>query len=101
VNALHRQFDQPASDLFDEFADSCTITRAGAGPIPARCIDGKSLAQLGEYGHVVGHVDSLSFLKAEWAPKRGDVVVLENGCEKTVESIESDDGLIVECIVNA
>lgn len=101
MNAVHRQFDAPTDDLFVEFADPCTVTRDGAGPIPMRCIVDDGVAQMGEYGQIIGRVTHVSFVKAEWCPKRGDVVTLADGRSKSVEIIDSDDGLVVECTVNA
>lgn len=100
MSALCRQFDAPTRDLFEEFADPCTVTRNGAGPIPSRCIVEDGTAQVGEYGQVSGRVTKLSFIKREWNPARGDVVTLEDGSARKVEAIDSDDGIVVEVVLH-
>jgi hypothetical protein len=99
MNARARDFDQPTSDLFDEFADACTVTRGAADPVPSRCIVDDGTAQVGEYGQVIGRVTRVSFIKGEWNPARGDVVTID-GLSRPVERIDADDGLVVEAVLH-
>lgn len=99
MNALNREFNAMTSDLFEEFADDCTVTRGAAGPVDARCIVDDGTAQVGEYGQVVGRATRVSFIKAEWDPARGDIVTLD-GVGRKVDMIDSDDGLVVVAVLH-
>jgi hypothetical protein len=97
---MNAQFASMHDGLFDQFADACTVVRGAAGPVTTRCIVDQGVAKLGDVGQVIGRVTRLSFIKAEWDPARGDVVTFD-GLTQTIEAIENDDGIVVECIVNA
>lgn len=99
MNALNRDFDAMTSDLFDQFADPCTVVRGAADPVTARCVVEDGIESIGQYGQVVGNVTHVSFIKTEWDPQRGDVVTLD-GNARNIESIDSDDGLVVKAVLH-
>lgn len=96
---MNAQFNAMDIALFDQLAAACTITRGAADPVTARAIVDDGTAQVGQYGQVVGRVTRISFIKAEWDPQRGDVVTID-GLIRSIESIESDDGLVVEAVLH-
>lgn len=96
---MNAQFNAMDAALFDQFADPCTITRGAAEPVTGRCIVEDGTAVIGEYGQVIGRVSRVSFIKAEWDPARGDIVNIDNLARK-VESIDSDDGLVVTAVLH-
>lgn len=99
MDALHRDFDQPISDLFDRFADACVITRGAAAPVTTRVILEDGVEQIGEYGRVIGRATRASFIKSEWDPQRGDVISVDSTL-RPVESIDNDDGLVVQVVLH-
>lgn len=100
MESLNRDFDDPTSDLFDQFADPCTVVRGTAPSVATRCVTEDGVQKLGEYGQVIATVRRVSFIKTEWLPVRGDMVTID-GDARMVECIESDDGLVVSAVLCA
>lgn len=99
MNALNRDFDAMTSDLFDQFADPCTVVRGSADAVTARCVVEDGVAKIGQYGQVIATITRASFIKAEWDPKPRDVVTIDSVARK-VEAIDSDDGLVVQVVLH-
>lgn len=97
---MNAQFNAMHAALFDQFTAPVTVQRGAALPVASRCIVDDGTAQTGEYGQVIGRVTRLSFLKAEWDSKRGDVVTFGDGTAKSVADIDSDDGIVVEVVMH-
>lgn len=99
MNALHRDFDAQTSELFEQFADACVVTRGADPAVTTRCVAEDGVEVVGEYGRVVGRATRVSFIKTEWDPKRGDLVSLDDTV-RAVESLDSDDGLVVQVVLH-
>lgn len=98
---MNAQFADMHAALFDRLAVPVTVQRGTAAlPVAARCIRDDVVASVGEYGQVIGRVTKVSFIKAEWDPKRGDVVTFADNTAQTVEAIDSDDGFVVEAVLH-
>lgn len=93
------QFAPMDDALFAQFADACTIKRGTDDAAPGRCIVEDGIEQVGEYGRVVGRATRVSFIKGEWDPQRGDQITIDD-VMRPVESIDSDDGLVVQVILH-
>lgn len=99
MDALNREYDAMTSELFDEFADPCSVVRGAADPVTARCYIEEGVEQVGEYGRVVGTVTHASFIKTEWDPLPRDIVTIDGNARK-VQAIDSDDGLVVKAVLH-
>lgn len=93
------QFDSMHDELFSQFAESCNVQRGTDTPVTTRCIVDDGVARIGQYGNVIGRVSKVSFLRSEWQPQRGDVVIIDTLARK-VESIDTDDGFVVEAVLH-
>lgn len=97
--SVNAQFASMHTALFNRLADPCTVKRGAAAPVDSRCIVAEGVQRIGQHGQVIGLVTKVSFLKAEWSPQRADVVTLD-GVGRKVEAIDTDDGIVVEAVLN-
>lgn len=99
MSAVDAQFAAMDAGLFDVFATACTLKRGDADAVPGRCIVEDGVEQMGDYGQVIGRATRVSFIKSEWDPARGDMVTIGDTA-RPVESIDTDDGLVVQVVLH-
>lgn len=99
MDALARDYDAMTSELFGEFADSCTVQRGADPAVASRCVIEKGVERVGQYGQVIGSVTHASFIKTEWDPQPRDVVTIDGNARK-IEAIDVDDGLVVKVVLH-
>lgn len=91
-------------DLYAEFGVDATVQRGIAEPVPGvRLIVDRGQERIGDFGSVVGRIDSISFMCSQWTPVQGDVVRWTDRLgahEKTIESVISNDGFEAKVVLH-
>lgn len=91
-------------DLYEEFGVDATVQRGLDAPVPGvRIIVDRGQERVGDYGSVIGRIDSLGFMCSQWAPVQGDVVRWTDrfgSQEKTIESVISNDGFEAKAVLH-
>ncbi|WP_152984604.1 hypothetical protein [Stenotrophomonas terrae] len=92
------------ADLFDEFGCDGKVSRAGAQAVPVRLIINRAASRIGDYGQVVGRMTTAIFMRAQWSPAQGDVVVWEDQVGVHQLPVENpgheDDGFAVTAVLH-
>ncbi len=89
--------------LFDAFGIYATVQRPPALPVPVRVVVDRGVERVGEFGTVVGRVDQVSFMVAEWQPRQGDLVEWVDRLglhSKAVESLLENDGFVAMAVLH-
>lgn len=92
-------FADAHADLFDALGVDAFVQRGTAAAVPVRVVVEDGVARVGEYGQVVGRNTLVNFLRAQWAPVRGDLLTID-GATRKVESIDTDDGIVVRVVLH-
>lgn len=87
------------ADLFDLEGVDGTVRRGVAAPVPVRVVLVEGQRVLGEFGQTVGQVRVAYFLVAQFRAQQGDVLTAPSGT-RTVASVLSDDGFVVEAVLH-
>lgn len=85
--------------LFDAFGTDSTVQRGVADVVDVRVVITRGVQRYGEYGQVVGRVTTVDFRNAQWVPRPGDVLHLGEG-DRSVQSIEADDGQVTRVVLH-
>lgn len=99
VNVARDAFACMHAALFDRLAEPCNVQRGTDAPVTVRAIIDDGVARVGQYGNVIGRQTKVTFLRDEWQPQRGDFVIIDDTARK-VETIDTDDGFIVEAVLH-
>ncbi len=99
MSVTFEDWQDQAAALFDAFAEPCLVQRGALPVVSTRAVADDAVLNVGEYGRVLGAVRTRKFLKAEWSPQRGDIVTMRGSIGR-VESIKSDDGIVVEAVLH-
>lgn len=96
-------FDAAVADmdavLFDAFGEDATAQRGADAPVSVRVVLTRGVERFGDYGQVVGRVTVADLRNSVWVAKPGDVLHLASG-DRTVASIESDDGVVTRVVLH-
>ena len=90
-------------DVFAEFGELATVVRGSAPPKSVRVIITRGVEQAGEFGQVIGHVNTADFLASEWHPKQLDRLTWtdqQGTFTQTVSTEVSDDGHVVKVVLH-
>jgi hypothetical protein len=85
--------------LFASLGEPVTLQRGDDPPVTVSAVVRLGVANVGEFGRVVGSRTVVSLPRDRWQPRRGDLVTVR-GNTHTVESIASDDGYVVEAVLH-
>jgi hypothetical protein len=90
-------------DMFATFGVDATAQRGGDEAKPVRIVVDRGQERIGEFGQVVGRVDAVDFLVAQWRPERGDVVAWTDRLgahSKRIDQAVSDDGFVARVVLH-
>lgn len=87
------------ADLMSALGTDATVQRGTDAAVPVRVVVHDGVARVGEYGQVVGRNTRVDFLRSSWQPQRGDLVTID-GVARKVETIDSDDGIVVQAVLH-
>lgn len=99
MNDATTVFAEAHVDLFDALGVDAFVQRGTDDPAPVRVVVEDGVARVGEYGQVIGRTTHASFLRAQWVPVRGDLLTIAGAIRK-VESIDTDDGIVVRVVLH-
>ena len=85
--------------LFDAFGVATTVQRGTGDAVDVRVVITRGVKRFGEYGQIVGHVTTVDFRNAQWAPQAGDVLHLAEG-DRTVQVLDADDGQVARVVLH-
>lgn len=90
-------------DLFAEYGVPAQVFRVGVLIAEPRIIVDRNVARVGEFGQVIGRMDTVSSLVPEWSPREGDRVLWIDRVganDKPVESLLEDDGFVAKAVLH-
>ena len=83
-------------DIYETFGEDAMVTRALAGPVPVRIVVDRNQERLGDHGQVIGRVDRVRCMVAQWTFAQGDRIAWTDRLgahDKQVEGSTDNDGL--------
>lgn len=83
----------------DALGSDATVSRSGAAAVSVKVRMDYNVETMGDFGQVAGTVTMATFVKADWAPAKGDQITI-GGRSLIVERIASDDGVEVKAVLN-
>lgn len=90
--------------LYEEFGVDATVQRGLDAPVPGvRLIVDRGQERVGDFGSVIGRIDSVGFMCSQWTPVQGDVVRWTDrfgSHEKQIESLIFNDGLEARAVLH-
>ena len=92
-------FAEAHVDLFDALGVDAFVQRGSDADVPVRVVVEDGVARVGEFGQVIGRNTCVNFLRVQWVPMRGDLVTID-GAGRKVESIDTDDGIVVRVVLH-
>lgn len=78
-----------------------TVQRGAAPAVPVRVSKRDEVDRFGETASIATRERVIGFHRETWLPKRGDVLTLDGEGPRIVEAIVSDDGYLVEVMLDA
>ena len=85
--------------LFDTFGEDATVQRGTDAPLPVRVFVERGVQKFGDYGPIGARVTTVTFIRLQYVPQVGDLLVYSNGSRK-VAAIDIDDGFVVTAVLN-
>lgn len=93
-------FHRMTDTLLNVLGVSASVSRSGGAAVAVQVSVRDEIDQFGGDSRVASRVRVIGFPKHVWTPKKADVVTIA-GVTRSIESIVSDDGYLVETILDA